>query len=204
MDCNFLLQGIFPTQGSSLNLRSASLESSALAGRLFTAALPRNPHRLCGSCQVPERAPARSLGGSPGRQNWPWASPAAALGLVAQAKVCRPGSRGADRKVLHQSPGGRAGSLTTAGTAWSQIKLPSPDSVRPSLAVLLPRTLMAVPPGGLWVGRPAHGPQLELVELSRNTTLRPAVRWRPVGFLSEAQIGVSPYGLSAGKTVSGL
>lgn len=44
----------------------------------------------------------------------------------------------------------------------------------------------------------------ELVWLSHNTTLRPAVRWRSVGFLLEAQIGASPYGLPAGKTVPGL
>ena len=111
---------------------------------------PANPWK--GSCRV--------TGWVPGRQNWPWASPAAASGLVAQAKVCRPGSRGADRKVLHQSPGGWDGSLTTAGTAWSQTKVPSPALIRPGLAGLLPRTLTAVPPGGLWVGRPAHGPQL--------------------------------------------
>ena len=50
--------------------------------------------------------------------------------------------------------------LNWTGIAWSQIKEPSQYSVRPSLAGLPPRTLTAVSPDGLWVGRPAPGPQL--------------------------------------------
>ena len=53
--------------------------------------------------------------------------------------------------------------LNRTGIAWSQTKEPSQDSVRPSLVGLLPRTLMAVSPDGLWVGRPVPGPQLGVV-----------------------------------------